>query len=351
MYGADKDCLGILGEQRGDIPIKFANGTYDLIYYSYSRSRFTYPYFIVSIVLCVAVFLSGILIFVGRMMKRVSAVKGSIVRMSVGDLSTPVPPCGGDELGIVAGELDTLRQTLQETIRRENESRQANHDLITAMSHDLRTPLTVLNGYLEILRLKRAEPEIQEKYIRRCLEKAGDIKSLTDRMFDYALVYEEEETAELKPLSVSVISDCLRENCDFIRIAGFTVSEDNRWEEKNSIQQKFQSPDYTAETMIYGDEILIKRIFSNLFSNILKYGDKRDTVSVKLYPERGSLRISIQNRIRENAAETESTRIGLRSARRMVELHHGELYTFVDTNIYHVCITFNMIHKSSACSV
>ena len=198
----------------------------------------------------------------------------------------------------------------------------------------------MLNGYLEILRLKRAEPEIQEKYIRRCLEKAGDIKALTDRMFDYALVYEEEETAELKPLSVSVISDCLRENCDFIRIAGFTVSEDNRWEEKNSIQQKFQS-----------DEILIKRIFSNLFSNILKYGDKRDTVSVKLYPERGSLRISIQNRIRENAAETESTRIGLRSARRMVELHHGELYTFVDTNIYHVCITFNMIHKSSACSV
>lgn len=254
MYGADKDCLGILGEQRGDIPIKFANGTYDLIYYSYSRSRFTYPYFIVSIVLCVAVFLSGILIFVGRMMKRVSTVKGSIVRMSVGDLSTPVPPCGGDELGIVAGELDTLRQTL-------------------------------------------------------------------------------------------------RENCDFIRIAGFTVSEDNRWEEKNSIQQKFQSPDHTAETMVYGDEILIKRIFSNLFSNILKYGDKRDTVSVKLYPERGSLRISIQNRIRENAAETESTRIGLRSARRMVELHHGELYTFVDTNIYHVCITFNMIHKSSACSV
>ena len=338
----------ILGEQYGDIPMKFANGTYDMIYYSYNRSKFTYPYVIASIILCVAVFLSGILIFLGRMMKRVSAVKDAIVRMSVGDLSSHVPPCGADEIGVVSKELDILRQTLQENIRRENESRQANRDLITAVSHDLRTPLTVLNGYLEVLRLKRAEPEMQEKYIRRCLEKAGDIKALTDRMFDYALVYEEEETAELKPLSISVISDCLRENCDFIRIAGFTVSEDDRWGAESAA---CRLSDYASEGMIYGDELLIKRIFSNLFSNILKYGDKRGEVSVKLYPERARLKISIKNRIREDTAETESNRIGLRSVKRMVELHHGELYTFVDTNIYHVCITFDMIHKYSGLSV
>ena len=187
----------ILGEQYGDIPLEFANGTYDLIYYSYHRSQFTYPYVIASIILCVAVFLSGILIFIGRMMKRVSAVKDSIVRMSVGDLSSPVPPCGADEIGIVSKELDTLRQTLQENIRRESESRQANQDLITAMSHDLRTPLTVLNGYLEVLKLKRADPGAREKYVDRCLEKAADIKALTDRMFEYALVYDENETADL----------------------------------------------------------------------------------------------------------------------------------------------------------
>ena len=322
----------ILGEQYGDIPVKFANGTYDMIYYSYHRSKFTYPYVIASIILCVAVFLSGILIFIGRMMKRVSAVKDSIVRMSVGDLSSPVPPCGADEIGIVSKELDTLRQTLQENIRRESESRQANQDLITAMSHDLRTPLTVLNGYLEVLKLKRADPGAREKYVDRCLEKAADIKALTDRMFEYALVYEENETADLKPLSISDLAECLRENCEFIRIAGFTVEE------------KFE---YGAESEMYGDKVMLKRIFSNLFSNILKYGDKKGEVTVQICPECGRLKILITNLIKKDAADTESNQIGLRSVRKMVEMHQGELYTFVETNIYTVGILFDMIHKYS----
>ena len=322
----------ILGEQYGDIPVKFANGTYDMIYYSYHRSKFTYPYVIASIILCVAVFLSGILIFIGRMMKRVSAVKDSIVRMSVGDLSSPVPPCGADEIGIVAKELDTLRRTLQENIRRESESRQANQDLITAMSHDLRTPLTVLNGYLEVLKLKRADSGVREKYVDRCLEKAADIKALTDRMFEYALVYEENETADLKPLSISDLVECLRENCEFIRIAGFTVEE------------KFE---YGAESEMYGDKVMLKRIFSNLFSNILKYGDKKGEVTVQIWPECGRLKILITNLIKKDAADTESNQIGLRSVRKMVEMHQGELYTFVETNIYTVGIVFDMIHKYS----
>ena len=322
----------ILGEQYGDVTMEFANGTYDLIYYSYHRSRFTYPYFIASIILCVAVFLSGILIFLGRMMRRVFAVKDSIVRMSVGDLTSPVPPCGADEIGIVAKELDTLRRTLQENIRRESESRQANQDLITAMSHDLRTPLTVLNGYLEVLKLKRADPDAQEKYVERCLEKATDIKALTDRMFEYALVYEENETADLEPLPVYVLAECLRENCEFIRIAGFTVEE------------KLQ---YTTESRMYGDEIMLKRIFSNLFSNILKYGDKKGAVTVQICPECGRIKVMITNLIKKDAADTESNQIGLRSVRKMVEMHQGELYTFVETNIYTVSIVFELIHKCS----
>ena len=326
----------ILGEQYGNIPVEFANGTYDLIYYSYHRSRFTYPYVIASIILCVAVFLSGILIFLGRMMKRVSDVKDSIVRMSVGDLSSPVPPCGADEIGIVSKELNTLRQTLQENIQREGESRQANQDLITAMSHDLRTPLTVLNGYLEVLKLKRADPDAWEKYVDRCLEKAADIKALTDRMFEYALVYEENETADLKPLPVSVLAEYLRENCEFIRIAGFTVEE------------KLQCG---TESEIYGDEIMLKRIFSNLFSNILKYGNKKGEVTVQICPECGRTKIMITNLIKKDAAETESNQIGLRSVRKMVEMHQGELYTFVETNIYTVQIIFELIHKYSGVDV
>ena len=73
----------------------------------------------------------------------------------------------------------------------------------------------------------------------------------------------------------------------------------------------------------------------------------RSCSSVRMYPEQGRGRISVNNLIRGNAAETESNQIGLRSVRKMVEMHGGELYTFVETNVYTVCIAFNMINKYS----
>ena len=60
----------------------------------------------------------------------------------------------------------------------------------------------------------------------------------------------------------------------------------------------------------------------------------RSCSSVRMYPEQGRVRISVNNLIRGNAAETESNQIGLRSVRKMVEMHQGELYTFVETNIW-----------------
>ena len=55
------------------------------------------------------------------------------------------------------------------------------------------------------------------------------------------------------------------------------------------------------------------------------------------------------NLIKKDASDTESNQIGLRSVRKMIEMHHGELYTFVETNIYTVQIMFDLIHKYSGC--
>ena len=100
--------------------------------------------------------------------------------------------------------------SLNENIVREQESRKANQDLITALSHDLRTPLTILTGYLEVLRLGRT-PEKQADYLDRCLKKASDIKELTDQMFSYALVSEEQETPDMSWLSTDYIFQCIQE--------------------------------------------------------------------------------------------------------------------------------------------
>lgn len=85
--------------------------------------------------------------------------------MSTGDLETPAPGMAYDEIGILARELDMLRTTLRDYIVSEQQMQKANWELITSLSHDMRTPLTILKGYLEVLRLNR-NPQMQADYYR-----------------------------------------------------------------------------------------------------------------------------------------------------------------------------------------
>ena len=112
-----------------------------------------------------------------------------------------------------------------------------------------------------MIKLKKS-PGHEQEYLDRCLVKTKDIKELTDRMFEYALVSEEQESAELTWTSTDFIRQCLMENADFIRLAGFTP---NLHLDEPSIVLK-------------SDKTMLKRILDNLFSNIFKYGDKKETV-------------------------------------------------------------------------
>ena len=243
--------------------------------------------------------------------------------MAQGDLAHPVPYCGEDEVGMLAKELDSLRETLDMNIKKEESIHRANRDLITAISHDLRTPLTVLRGYLDILRLKRCPEASRDEYVEKCIRKAEDIRVLTDRMFEYALVYEVDETAELKQMPVSVLNDILEDNCEFIRLAGF------------SVEQTLVLP----EGCMSGDEIMLKRIFSNLFSNILKYGDKKHKVTVEAEREHGKTKIVLANGIKSSGDEVESSRIGLKSTEKMVRMHKGSMHIERENNTYIVNIS------------
>lgn len=249
--------------------------------------------------------------------------------MASGDLITPVIPGSKDELGILARELDNLRITLHETITDEQESHQANQDLITAMSHDLRTPLTVLRGYLEILRLGK-NADMQTEYLNRCIQKTEDIQEMSDRMFEYALVYEKNIQPELRRLTSALLLEHLMENADFLHLTGFQASP--------------QIPDEPLSDF-EGDPALIKRIFNNLFSNILKYGDKKAPVVITFCQKTDShnvpqLIITLENAVKSDLAGIESNRIGLKSAEKMMQLMHGQLNYTQSNNFFTSTLTF-----------
>lgn len=308
----------MLGEEIAEFPVEFANGTYTLLYISYHRVLFAYPYTIGSALFCIVLFLTGILLFVNRMVRRIQRIERAILRMSSGDLETTVPACGKDEIGVVAQELDVLRHTLESSIQQEQESRRANQDLISALSHDLRTPLTVLTGYLEMLKRLPNTTPLQAATVDRCLKKSADIHILTDKMFDAALVDETVTPPILTKLPLNTFTTCLSENIDFIKIAGFTIDS------QCSLCDKY----------FFGDTIMMKRIADNLFSNILKYGDKHVPIHLTLECDASTLHLTLKNGIRAQADPLTSSHIGLKNVQQMLSYHHGSIQTHRDNNLF-----------------
>ena len=105
-----------------------------------SALLFVYPFLFVCLLLSVAFFVGIVLLFLNRKIRQILILKDEILTMSAGDLNHQIPDLGGNEIGILASELNHLRESLSDNISREQESRKANQDLITALSHDLRRP-------------------------------------------------------------------------------------------------------------------------------------------------------------------------------------------------------------------
>ena len=318
---------------------KFKNGYATVIVNFYHSSVFIFPYFLFSLFLSVGLFLLILLFFINRKMKQVVLLKQEILRMSAGDLSTPVASSGADEIGVLSRELDHLRLTLDQNIRQEQEAHQSNRELIAALSHDLRTPLTVLHGYLDILQLNR-NPEMQNTYVTRCLQKTDDIRRLTDRMFEYALVYDASEPEQIRMISFSLsrLLELFREQMDFLELAGFHTDISFPDADTSDITP----PDALT---IQADPELCKRILDNLFSNVLKYGSKQETVtlSMQLTPESdgdAALCLVLKNTVKPEHSAVESNRIGIKSSTRNMERMGGSLVVCQTDAFFEVTLSF-----------
>ena len=87
-------------------------------------------------------------------------------RISEGDLNTEVEVIGDDEFSSMAASLNQLAQDIRSLMDKEREAERSKNELITNVAHDLRTPLTSIIGYLELLSKGTAiPPEMEKKYI------------------------------------------------------------------------------------------------------------------------------------------------------------------------------------------
>ena len=240
-----------------------------------------------------------------KIIRYIVQLSEEIQAMEGGDLDHAITVQGEDELTTLASCLDSMRVTLRSQQQQEAESSAKVKNLITEMSHDLRTPLTTLLLYTEILRGHKYDSEAQmNDYLTKIDTKARQIKQLSDNLFEYALVTRDTVVALDEPAHFSAIfEEPLTEMVDHLQQRGFVCA----------LELGSDDPVLTVKGQY------VRRILDNITSNILKYADPEQEITFRSVQEENKAGLLFLNKTLPVPPSAESTKVGLTSMETMME--------------------------------
>lgn len=245
-----------------------------------------------------------------KIIRYILLLSGEIQAMEGGDLDHPITIQGDDELALLATSLDGLRLTLRQQQAEEAQAAAKVKSLITEMSHDLRTPLTTLLLYTEILRHHKYETEAQQdEYLAKIDGKARQIKQLSDNLFEYALVTRDTVVQLDAPTRFSqIFEEPLAEMVEMLQQRGFACALELGSE----------------DVLLTVRAQYIRRILDNIGSNLIKYADPARPIEVRFLRQEGRAGLVFRNHVLPAPPAVESTKVGLTSIETMMEKMHAD---------------------------
>lgn len=264
------------------------------------------------------VFLLLLLMMIHHKIRYINRLESELKVLGGGNLEYPITIKGNDEITSLAEGITALKNGFLEEQQMKAEAEKANMELVTAMSHDLRTPLTSLIGYLELLNMHRYENEEQlQKYLEYCRKKAFQIKKVSDRLFEYFLVYgKEEKELQLQTIPCEEMAEDLCNGQFF------------DWQDRGGTID-CQIGELPGAVQV--DSEYMQRVMDNLLSNLKKYGDPAYPLQIQIDESQDMLHILLKNHVLEQKNQIESTQIGLKTCRRIIENHGGTFAWRTDT--------------------
>ena len=231
------------------------------------------------------------------------------------------------ELAIIFNE---ITEKLQEEIITSKEAEVARKRLLANISHDIRTPLTSILGYVEALRddlsLDRKE---KEKYLKTLVKKAENLKELIDDIFLMARLDAGEFEMDFQP-------------CDLAEITRESLIDFIPEIKKEDIKTEINIPEKSCE--IYADYLSVKRLIQNIMKNSLHYGKNGGYIGVRLTSENDGYILYIEDRgsgikkedipyiferhyigDRSRNKSSSGTGLGLTIAKKLIERYDGSI--------------------------
>lgn len=290
--------------------VAFADGPATVWLYGYYYYQYDVRLLVISLAGAFLVFLGIVMAGIQGTITYIRQLSHDIGVLEGGTLDVPITIRGRDELTDLARSLDAMRDSFRRQGERERELTQANQRMVTEMSHDLRTPLTAILLYVELLRRNGGEAEKREEYLDRLEGKVEQMRSLADHLFRYARSSEETQAGHTEAVSMEAgVGDALSELAACLTQQGFRVEADLPW----------------SSRQVVVDCEGAARVLDNLTSNLLKYADPRTPVTIALLEQEDFMGVRIANALRSSADGVESSGVGLASASRVMEQMGGRL--------------------------
>ena len=294
-------------------PLRFADGVYYVSIEDRSAQRELGIYRFVAIVLSALSYGAVQLAFTGRLTRRMLRLSRETAEIGAGDLESPITVDSTDEIAMLASDIDAMRHSLIERMSNERRAWEANAELITAISHDIRTPMTSLIGYLGFLQDRPVSEAERLQFTRSAYGKAMELKSLTDELFRYFLVFGRAEPAmDIDAYDAPLLLGQLLGEAEFdLTDSGFRV----------------ETASADDAGFIRVDPLYLKRVLDNLVSNIKKYAEPGEPVQIRSERCGGKWRVRFANAVGPRSQLVESSKIGTRTCEKILSHLGGSFHT------------------------
>lgn len=267
-------------------------------------------------------------------LKPLNALKQATKQLQDGNLDYSLQDnISDDEIGQLCADFEEMRLHLKKEIEVRIQYEQDLRELISNISHDIKTPLTAIKGYAEGLLDGVADtPERQEKYLKTIFAKASDMTTLVDELSFYTKIDTNNIPYHFEKVQVNdYFQDCVEDNRPELELINVTL------EYQSNVSEGVQ---------VLGDREQLRRVMSNLIGNAVKYrGDKEHgTIIVRLLEEERMVRVEVEDNgqgISENAlpniferfyradasrnSKKGGTGLGLAIAKKIIEEHGGSI--------------------------
>lgn len=296
--------------EAGYYKIVLPDGEIVVAIYEYTENFYYSIIDIVGIVLSVLVFLLVLLGYIRVLIERIKRFEGDVTIVSEVDMNYEIVSEGRDEIANLSTRVETMRQRMLDHIKSEQEAREANTELITSISHDIRTPLTVLMGYIEMMKEQAADDKVMQSYIYATENTALRLKNMSDDMFKYSLAFgDTQKSVRLEEYDLITLGEQLFSE-------HFVLMRENGYD----IQTQITGEKITEGTTVRTDAANLMRIVDNIFSNIRKYADKSHPVTFNMHVGDSTMTLECKNIIRTDTEGAESNGIGLKTCVRLGSL-------------------------------